>query len=57
MALGKKPSQHSGGQKDGKSKGAPGYPMGKPERCGKVVPSPNYPRENFAGKTFTKKGY
>jgi hypothetical protein len=34
----------------------PGYPKGT-EGVAKTVASPNYPRENFAGKTFTKKGY
>jgi hypothetical protein len=56
MSTGKSPSQHHGGKKDGKAKGKPAYPKG-PERCAKTVPSPNYPRKNFAGKTFVKKGY
>lgn len=55
MATGAKSSQHKGGKDDGKMKGKPGYPTG-PERISKTVPSPNYPRENFAGKTFSKKG-
>lgn len=29
----------------------PGYPKGT-EGVSKTVPSPKYPRENFAGKTF-----
>ena len=33
----------------------PGYPKGT-EGVAKTVASPNYPRDNFAGKTFTKKG-
>lgn len=57
MATGKSSSQHKGGKDDGKMKGKPGYPKGTPERCGKTVQSPNYPRENNAGKTFVKKGY
>ena len=56
MAEGKSPSQHKGGKDDGKAKSKPGYPKG-PERIAKTVESPKYPRENFAGKTFTKKGY
>lgn len=57
MATGANPSQHKGGSGENKKKAKPGYPKGSPERCGKTVPSPNYPRENFAGKTFKKKGY
>jgi len=51
---GANPSQHKGGKGDHKEKTKPGYPKGGCERCGKTVPSPNYPRSNFAGKT--KKG-
>jgi len=56
MATGANPSQHKGGSGDHKKKAKPCYPKGSPERIGKTVPSPNYPRENFAGKT-KKKGY
>ena len=56
MATGKNPSQHDGGKGDKKEKGKPGYPKG-PEGVSKTVQSPNYPRENHAGKTFVKKGY
>lgn len=54
---GKMPSQHKGGKGDHKQKTKPGYPTGTPERTSGTVQSPNYPRKNFAGKTFTKKGY
>ena len=50
---GAKPSQHKGGKGDHKEKTGPKYPMG-PERVASTVPSPNYPRSNFAGKK--KKG-
>lgn len=33
----------------------PGYPKSN-EGVAKTVQSPNYPRDNFAGKTFVKKG-
>ncbi len=56
MSTGKDPSQHKGGQGDHKEKGKPCYPKG-PERVAKTTQSPNYPRENHAGKTFVKKGY
>lgn len=53
MATGAKSSQHKGGSGDHKMKAKPDYPKG-PERIGKTVASPNYPRENFAGKTKKK---
>lgn len=46
---GANPSQHKGGKGDYKEKTKPGYPKGSPERVSKTVPSPNYPRSNFAG--------
>ncbi len=57
MGTGKDPGQHKGGSGDHKSYAKPCYPKGPPERVGKTVPSPNYPRENHAGKSFKKKGY
>jgi len=55
MATGKSPSQHKGGKGEHLGKLKPGMPKG-PEGVSKTVASPNYPRENFAGKTFAKRG-
>ena len=55
-ATGASPGQHKGGKGDYKEKTKPGYPV-KCERCGSTVASPNYPRQNSAGKSSTKKGY
>jgi len=56
MATGANPSQHKGGKGEHKSKAKPGYPTGSPERVGKTVPSPNYPRENCCSGKTKKKG-
>ena len=53
MKAGKASAKHKGGKGDYKEKTKPGYPKG-PEHVAKTVPSPNYPRENHAGKS--KKG-
>ena len=50
MGVGKNSSQHKGGKGEKMEKLKPGYPK-TTEGVTKTVPSPNYPRSNFAGKS------